>query len=458
MRNSARSILSTVLLIASLPAQEGVTPKAHEEIRSAVDAVDQERIEQAVRRLAAFGTRNTLSATDDPKRGIGAARRWLKEQFEGVSVETGGHLQVAFESFTLPPGRRIPNGVEVVNVVATLPGRDAGRCVIVSGHYDSMPSQSTDGESDAPGANDDASGTAVVLEAARVCSGVRPRATIIFLCVAGEEQGLLGSRGHAERARAENRVIEAMITNDIVGGVRGSSGQQEPMRVRLFSEGVPSGPRNEAGRPSRQIAGSDNDAESRQVARYLAARAPVYVPGFEITLIFRQDRFLRGGDHKPFNDLGYPGVRFTECHENYAWQHQNVREVDGVQYGDLPDNLDFGYVRRVCQANVAGILEIALAPAAPSQVSVMVNALTPHTELRWEANPEDDLAGYAVLYRRTHEPTWTHRRTLGKDATTVVMEGLSKDDWLFAVQAVDSMGRRSVPVYPTPSYGRRRGR
>ncbi len=403
---------------------------------------DPARIEADIRRLAGFGTRHTLSEVDSDVRGIGAARRWLRDEFTDISREHhDGRLQVELVHYDIPPGRRLPDGADLVNVVATLPGTDPDRLVVVSGHYDSIPSSPTDQVSDAPGANDDASGTAAVLEAARLLAGLEPRATVVFLAVAGEEQGLYGSTAQAKAWKEQGKVVEAFFTMDIIGGAVGSSGKREPMRLRVFSEGVPT-----VGRAF----GSDNDAPSRQLARYLKRTAEAAVPGFELTLVFRQDRFLRGGDHKPFNDEGWPAIRLTEPHENYTWQHQDVREVDGVQYGDLPDNVDFAYVARVARSVTSALVELAQAPAAPSRVGVDISRLTPHTTLRWRMGAEEDLAGYAVLMRRTHEPLWTERRLVGK-VEEVTLEGYSKDDWLFAVEAVDKDGRRSLPVYPAPT-------
>lgn len=450
MHPMSRHMLPAILAVLSslfLPAQ-GVEPLPP--IASMVQEVDSGRIKAVVEQLVAFGTRHTLSETESDERGIGAARRWLRDELGRISEESGGRLQVDLDWHEIPPGRRIPEGVRLANVVATLPGEDPERFVIVSGHYDSRASGPLDAESDAPGADDDASGVAVVLEAARVMGHLEPRATVLFMAVAGEEQGLLGARAHARRAREKGHRVEAMITNDIVGGVVGSSGKREPDRVRLFSEGIISGPR-EKGRVLKKVVGSDNDAPSRQLARYLRRRAQAYVPGFEVTLIFRQDRYLRGGDHRAFNEQGYPGVRFTEVHENYDWQHQDVRVVDGRRYGDLPENLDYEYIRRVAQVNVAGAAELALAPSSPRQVRMIVRSLTPDTELRWAANPEEDLAGYAVLYRRTHEPFWTHSTSVDPGSTRALLKGLSKDDWLFAVQAYDEQGHRSLPVYPVPA-------
>lgn len=442
MTPALRIVLLLISLACAVPGQ-GHTP--HPEIRRITDAIETARLEAVVRRLAGFGTRHTLSETESETRGIGASWRYLKGAFESAGGQGEGRLLVALDEFEAEPGPRVPAGAKLVNVVATLPGADPDRFVIVSGHYDSRARGDMDATSDAPGANDDASGTALVVEAARVMANLEPRATVVFLATSGEEQGLLGARAHAIRARRLGHRIEAMITNDIVGGVLGSSGTREPMRVRLFSEGRPSGPAADS------LAGSDNDSPSRQLARYLKTRGEAYLPGFEVTMIFRQDRYLRGGDHRAFNDQGFPGVRFTEVHENYDWQHQDVAVVDGRPMGDLPDNLDYEFLRRVAVVNVAGICELALAPSSPRQVRVIVAELTPDTELRWAPNPEEDLAGYGILYRRTHDPAWTHRVTVDRETTSHTLKGVSKDDWYFAVEAFDARGMRSLPVYPRPA-------
>jgi len=425
------------LLLAAAQSCNTMAPKSR--APAPVDAASAARIERDVRRLAGFGTRHTLSDTADDERGIGAARRWLRDELVQISNEHhGGRLVVELVPHQVGPGRRVPDGVEVVNVVATLPGRDPDRLVVVSGHYDSRCSDPLDSSSDAPGANDDASGTAVVLECARQLAGLRPRATVVFLAVAGEEQGLLGARAQAVQWRAMGKTVEAFLTNDIVGGARGSNGRLEPDRVRLFSEGVPS-----AGPP---VVGSDGDAPSRQLARYIVQAAEADVPGFEVELIFRQDRFLRGGDHRAFNLEGFRGVRFTEPNENYDWQHQDVRVEDGVQYGDLPDNVDFDYVARVAAVNAAGLRALALAPAPPTGVSMDTSKLTPHTRLFWD--DASGVAGWRVRLRRTSEPTWTKTLDAGHN-TEITLEGYSKDNWLFAVEAYDGP-RASVPVYPRP--------
>jgi hypothetical protein len=403
-----------------------------------------ERVRADIARLVAFGTRHTLSDTESETRGIGAARRWLAAELEGISRQHhAGRLRVDSIAHTIEPGRRIPDGARVVNVVATLPGRDSSRMVVVSGHYDSINSDGRDAQGDAPGANDDASGTAVVLECARLLAGARPRATVVFQAVAGEEQGLLGSRAQALAWQAEGKTVEAFLTNDIVGGARGSNGRLEPGRVRLFSEGVPT-----LGR----VSGSDNDAPSRQLARYLKQRGEAALEGFEIELIFRQDRFGRGGDHKPFNEIGVAGVRFTEPNENYDWQHQDVREEDGVRYGDRLENVDVEFVARVATVNAAGLRELALAPRPPEGVAMSTRGMSPHTRLSWKESP--GASGYRVRLRRTTEPVWTRSIDAG-DADEIQLEGFSKDDWLFAVEAYDAEGHASLPVYPSPGSGRR---
>jgi uncharacterized Ntn-hydrolase superfamily protein len=416
------------------------------DLRARASRAAPERVEADLRQLVSFGTRHTLGATDDPERGIGAARAWLAAEFARIGAEHhGGRLQVAQESFQLGASARAPNGVALVNVVATLPGSEPGRLVVLSGHYDSIPSaRDPDPTRDAPGANDDGSGTVAVLEAARLLGGLQPRATLVFLCVAGEEQGLLGSRAQAEAWKAAGLEVEAMFTMDIVGGAVGESGLHEPWRLRVFSEGVPSAS------GAAPVFGSDNDSSSRQLARYFERAAESAVPGFDVTLIFRQDRYLRGGDHRSFNDLGWPAVRLTEPHENYRHQHQDVRVVDGVQYGDLLEYVDCAYVARVAAAAGAACGELALAPASPRAVQVDTRELTSDTRLQWAAPVEGDgVAGYAVLIRRTHEPTWTERRVVGR-VDEVTLTALSKDDWLFAVEAFDDAGNRSRAVYPTP--------
>ncbi|MSR75722.1 MAG: M28 family peptidase [Planctomycetes bacterium] len=444
---------TAILLLAfvSVLAAQGRNPSP--EFDKKLAAISAATMEADVRALVAFGTRHTLSSRIDPKHGIGAARDWLLQRLHKIAERSNGRMTVAAQEHSLPAGPRVPQGVTIDNVVATLRGSETDRVVIVSGHYDSRASVPMDALSAAPGANDDASGVAVMLQCAEALVDLEPRATVLFVAYSGEEQGLLGSGAHAKQLKEQGVRVTAMLTNDIVGGVVGSSGLRENHLVRLFSEGVPSGPLNERGRPSQIIAGSDNDAPSRQLARTIREHARGRMQDFDVRLIFRQDRYLRGGDHKSFNDQGWPAVRFTEVHENYERQHQDVRDVDGRPFGDLPEALDYAFMTRVAAVNAIAIHELALAPAPPRQVRMLTAVLTTSTELRWEASPESDIGGYAVLMRRTHEPEWdsNERRVVDAGKSSVVIEQRSKDDWLFAVEAIDKAGHRSLPVYPAPA-------
>lgn len=404
-----------------------------------------DRIEDDIQAMVGFGTRHTGSSQDDAKRGIGAARKWVEGQFRTVSEEFhGGKLQVTTHGHSFLGIPRFPGDGDVTNVIATLPGSNPNRLVVISGHLDSRASDPMDAKSDAPGANDDASGVAAVIEAARLLGGLQPRATLVFLAVEGEEQGLLGSKGQALSWKEELREVAAMFTLDIVGGAVGSAMQRDPFRLRVFSDGVPGA--------GKKLVGSYEDSSSRQLARYLRRAGEAAMPEFKITLIQRLDRFLRGGDHRPFHETGWPAVRLTEPYENYAWQHQDVREENGIQYGDLPENVDFQYVARVTNCVVAAAKELALAPSAPRRVEVDCRELSPHTRLTWAPSTEKDLAGYAILRRETHEPDWTHRTVVAPEELEITLQGISKDDWLFGVEAFDEDGHRSLPVYPTPRF------
>jgi hypothetical protein len=417
------------------------------EVAAMLDAVSVDRIRGRIERLAGFGTRHTLSETEGDARGIGAARRWIKSEFEGISSRSGGRLKVEFDSYVQEPRRRVRVATEVVNVVATLPGRQPERVVLVGGHYDSICSDVEDATSDAPGANDDASGTAVVLELAEVMASHEFDATIVFVAFAGEEQGLLGSTHLAIAARESGRKIEAMLTNDIVGNTEGGGGARDNRTLRVFSEGLPALDGPLAAR--LRSVGGENDSPSRQLARYLDEAAGQYLDGFDVRLIFRTDRYLRGGDHLPFLANGYPAVRLTEPLENYRRQHQDVRDEGGVAFGDVPEKVDYPYVAQVARVNGAAIASLALAPPAPAEATVVAVRLENDTTLRWSASEADDLAGYEVVWRDTTAPTWEHARFVG-DATSVTLPGLSKDDLHFGVRAVDREGHRSLVTFPVP--------
>jgi hypothetical protein len=423
-------------------------------IAAALRQVSTARIQTNIEKLVSFGTRATISAQDpasiEAGRGIGAAREWIKAEFERYGKDCGGCLEVKTDSFTEEAGERIPQPTVITNVYAVLKGTsDPGRIVLVTGHYDSRNSGTLDGSGDAPGANDDASGTAVSLECARVLSRVSSKmkfgATIIFLTVAGEEQGLNGSRHFAKMAKEQGWNLEAVLNNDIVGGDK--SAQQDHAVVRVFSEGLPSSATEQEIRRIRGL-GGESDSGSRQLARYIAdvGRAYSGEVGVRPMLVFRLDRYLRGGDHSAFNQEGFSGVRFTEFREDFHHQHQDVRTEKGIEYGDVPKFVDFAYVARVARLNAAALAALAAAPAPPVNVHVLTKDLENDSTLTWEASV--GAAGYEVLWRATTSPEWEHVRKCGSD-TRVTLK-ISKDNVIFAVRAVDGEGHASLAVVPVP--------
>jgi hypothetical protein len=424
-------------------------------VHSMMREIDARNIENTIRRLVSFGTRNTLSVQDNPTRGIGAARDWLYQEFQKIAAQTKGRMTVEKQSYeeaaNPPPRGRVPRPTIITNVVATLRGSEPAsqnRIYVVSGHYDSMCTSPTDAECDAPGANDDASGTAAVLEMARVMARYNFDATIIFMAVAGEEQGLLGSTYFAEQARQKGWNIEAMFTNDIIGNTLGGNGVRDRQTVRVFSEGVPSNETTQEANVRRGV-GGENDSASRQLARFIKETASLYVPSMNVMMVYRRDRYLRGGDHIPFLERGFAAVRFTEPNEDYRHQHQNVRVENGIRYGDLPEFVDFAYIAQVARINAASLALLALAPARPRNVSILTARLTNDTDLKWDANAEPDLAGYEIVWRETTSPVWTNARMVG-NATSYTMTGMSKDNFFFGVRAVDRQGNRSPVSYPRP--------
>ena len=429
---------------------QNMKEKPNPQIQKMVKDVSPPKIESYIQKLVSFGTRNTLSAQDDPTRGIGAAADWIYNEFQKISGDCGGCLNVEKQTFLQEKARRIPEPTKITNIVATLKGTtDPNRIYVVSGHYDSMCSSPTDAECDAPGANDDASGTAAVIEMARVMSKQKFDATIIFMTVAGEEQGLLGATYFAEQAKQKNMDIEAMFTNDIIGGVKTFKNAPDRNSVRVFAEGVPSN-ESEAEANLRRSVGGENDSPARQLARYINDAARIYSPKFGVQIIYRRDRYLRGGDHIPFLERGYPAVRFTEPHEDYEHQHQNVRTENGTFYGDTIEYLDFGYIANVTKINIASLASLALAPAKPNNVGIDTSKLTNDTDLKWDANTESDLAGYEIVWRDTTSPIWTNSLFVGK-VTEKNMKNMSKDNYFFGVRAVDANGNKSPVVFPKPT-------
>ncbi len=418
-------------------------------IAEAIKQVSPERIRQTIEKLVSFGNRSTISAQDEGSikagKGIGAAREWIKAEFERYSKDCGGCLEVKTDEFVEQPAERIPKPTTITNVYAVLKGSDpaqANRIVLVSGHYDSRNSDTFNTTDAAPGANDDGSGTAVSLECARVLSKYKFPATIIFLTVAGEEQGLNGSHHFAQMAKQQGWKIEAVLNNDIVGGDRNP--QQDASAVRVFSEGIPAAV-TEAEIKRLRALGGENDSSSRELARYIAEVGRAYDAGLKPMLVFRLDRYLRGGDHYSFNQQGFAAVRLTEFREDYNHQHQNVRTENGVEYGDLPKFVDYDYIAHVTRLNAAALASLALAPAPPANVKMLTKNLENDTTLTWDAAA--GAAGYEAVWRATSAPDWEHAESANGNRATV--KG-SKDNVILAVRSVDAAGHRSLPVVPEP--------
>jgi hypothetical protein len=423
-------------------------------IAQAIREASPDRIKQTIEKLVSFNNRSTISAQDDESirsgKGIGAARQWIKSEFERYSKECGGCLEVKTDTFTEQPMDRIPKATEITNVYAVLRGSDpaqSDRIVLVTGHYDSRNSDTLNTTDPAPGANDDGSGTAVSLECARILSKaaankVRFPATIIFLTVAGEEQGLNGSRHFAQMAKQQGWKIEAALNNDIVGGNLGPG--QDSSVVRVFSEGLPTAA-SEADIKRIRGLGGESDSTSRELARYVADVGRSYDAGVKPMLVFRLDRYLRGGDHSSFNQQGFAAVRFTEFREDFDRQHQTPRTENGIEYADLPKFVDFEYVSHVARLNAATLATLASAPAPPSKVKLVTKNLDNDTTLTWETSP--GAASYEAVWRATSAADWEYTQSVSGGRATLTV---SKDNVIFALRAVDAAGHRSLPVVPEP--------
>jgi hypothetical protein len=457
MRAAVALFVVAVSILLAQPALQGdgsvdgklpVDPR----IAAALQQISAQRIQANIEKLVSFQTRSTLSGQDPASiaggRGIGAAREWIKSEFERYARDCGGCLEVKIDSFTEAPADRIPKPTEITNVYAVLKGTDsesAKRIMLVTGHYDSRNSNNFNGIDAAPGANDDGSGTAVSLECARVLSQLKFPATIIFLTVAGEEQGLYGSQHFAQMAKSAEWTIEAVLNNDIVGG--DNNPQQDPSVVRVFSEGVPTAATDADLRQIRSL-GGESDSSSREVARYVSEVSRTYDTGVKPMLLFRLDRYLRGGDQYSFNQRGYAAVRFTEYREDYNHQHQNVRTANGIEYGDLSKFVNYGYIASVARLNAATLASLASAPAPPGKVRLLTKELENDSTLTWESSPGGRANSYEVLWRATTSPEWEHVEAEGKVLRATVPR--SKDNVIFAVRAVDQEGHRSLPMVPLP--------
>jgi hypothetical protein len=423
--------------------------KPSKELLGILRELDQRRIERYVRKLVSFGTRHTLSSQDDPVRGIGAARDWILAEMTKNAEASDGRMTVELQSYIQEPdGDRIPVPTRITNVMATLRGSTSPeRVYVVSGHYDSRVTDPNNFTADAPGADDDASGVAIVMEMARVFAKRRPEATMVFTAVAGEEQGLYGARHMAALYKAAGTDVQGMFTNDIVGSSTADDGTRDPRTVRLFAEGVPTAETPQEGNIRRAV-GGENDSPARQLARFVREVADNDATGMNVRVIYRRDRYLRGGDHIGFLEQAYPAARFTEPNEDYAHQHQDVRVEDGKQFGDLIEFCDFAYMLRVAKVNTAALWSLATAPGTPKNVRVLTSALTNDTDLVWDRGTEPDLAGYEVVWRETTAPEWTDVIRVGDVVSTSI--DMSKDNVFFGVRAVDRAGRRSPVAFPRP--------
>jgi hypothetical protein len=431
------------------PLTDAALPARQADVDAIVREISPQRIHAYIEKLVSFGTRHTMSETESNTRGIGAARRWIKSELERCGA---GKLDVQFQSHVHPVANRITRPTEIVNVVATLPGTQPAskdRYYVVSGHYDSRVTDVMNYTADAPGANDDASGTAAVIETACVMSRHKFDASLVFMTVAAEEQGLYGSGDYAAKAKAAGMNIAGMLNNDIIGSSHDENGKLDNAEVRLFAEGVP--PVKETTPALRTLlqTGGENDSITRQLARHVKETGERYVPNFKVNIVYRRDRYLRGGDHSPFLDAGYAAVRFTEPHEDFNHQHQDLRTENGRKIGDLVEYVDPEYVAQVTRVNAASLASLALAPAAPQDVKVKTANLDNGTDLVWKANTEPDLAGYRIVWRDTTAPQWQGAKFVGNVTTYRV--DLSKDNLLFGVQAVDKDGNVSPATYPLPA-------
>ncbi|SHG20840.1 Peptidase family M28 [Marisediminitalea aggregata] len=411
--------------------------------------VSAERIEQDIRKLVGFGTRHTLSDTKSDTRGIGAARRWIKQEFEKISAACGNCLEVYYQSATISGEKRIPDATEVVSVIAIQRGiTDPGRYVIMSGDIDSRVSDVMDATSDSPGANDNASGVAGTLEAARVLSQYRFNGSIVYAALSGEEQGLFGGRIMAEQAQKDGWRIKAVLNNDMIGNIEGINGVINNTTARIFAEGTRQ-TETERDARVRRFTGGEVDSPSRNLARYIDLIADRYIENLDTMVIYRLDRFGRGGHHRPFNDLGYPGVRIMETNENYNRQHQDLRTEDGIEYGDTIDGVNFDYAAKLTALNATSLASMAWAPNPPINVSIK-GAVQPSTTLSWDAldakqNPH--LAGYKIYWRYTDAPQWQFSRFVG-DVTSFTLDNVVIDNYFFGVASVSKDGFESPVVFP----------
>jgi Peptidase family M28 len=443
------SILIVFVIITNANAQ--VIIQKDPAIEKMISEVNADSLKSYINKLVSFGTRHTLSTTTDAKKGIGAARTWIISEFKNFAANNK-NMTVELDKWTLPAdGKRVDINADMGNAMAILHGTDTSdkRIFIISGHMDSRVTDPLNRTSDAPGANDDGSGTSAVIECARVMSKYSFPATIIFVAVCGEEQGLFGSEHLAERAKQNNWNVEAMLNNDIMGSNNSNETNiTANNKVRVFSEGLPAYELEKKTAAIRQY-GLENDGTSRQLARYVKEIGERYVANLDVVMVYRADRFLRGGDHIPFLQRGFTAVRITEMNENYYHQHQDVRVEKNIQYGDLPEFVDFEYLRKNTTLNLCNLANLAKSPSQPQDVKIDVKNLTNSTYLYWKSSAADKIKGYYILMRETTSAQWQSKIFT---AQTEIHLPYSKDNYFFAVQSVSEDGNESLPV--VPSVGR----
>ena len=437
-------------LIAIVTATSGTAQNFAKdpEITNYVQDVNKDSLRKNVEKLVSFGTRHTMSSTTDPKRGIGAARNWVLTKFNHYAKNSGGRMEVYLQEMDLTPdGKRISQPTNLGNPSAFLRGNDPNdkRVIIITGHLDSRVSDVLNFKDDAPGANDDASGVAAVIEAARILSKSKLPMSVLFVAVSGEEQGLLGAKMLADEAKAKNWQIEAVLNNDMIGnnGFDAPKSEKKP-KLRIFSEGLPAYETTKSAAGIRNL-GLENDGKPRQLARYIKETGEVYTPQIDIKLIYRNDRFLRGGDHTPFVNQGFTAVRLTDYYENYDHQHQDLRTENGVKYGDLIEFMDFDYLKNNTALNIAVIANLAKAPQQPQKLLMDVKELSNKTKLSWEKPLTGNVKGYYILVRETDSSTWTEKIFTTETSKEIPY---SKDNYLFAVQSISTEGNTSLPVIP----------
>jgi hypothetical protein len=432
-----------IILFSTIAGTAQTDPKIYD----IIDAVSADRLKQDVTTLAGFGTRHTLSDTVSETRGIGAARRWIKSEFEKISDNCGGCLDVFYQKDLVLKGEnnRIVNDVWVVNVTAVQKGtKYPNRYIIMSGDIDSRVSDPTDYTSDSPGANDNASGMAGAIEAARVLSKYKFESSIVYLGLSGEEQGLFGGKGFANYAKEAGWEIIGVLNNDMIGNIKGVNGVISNVDFRIFSEPVPP-TETERQRNRRRFYGGEVDGISRQLARYVHKTTKTYMPEMNPMLIYRLDRFGRGGHHRPFNDAGFAGIRIMEAHENYTQQHQDIRMEDGIEYGDKLKFVNFGYAKKLTAVNAITMASLASAPPPPEDVAIG-GIVEPSARFKWKK--VDGAVGYKIYWRDTTSPTWDHSRYVG-DVSEYTLEGIVIDNYFFGIASVGKDGHESVVVFPS---------